>query len=125
MDTDAGLQTGVAQGTKVELKKESKWKNGLEWPAVLWIGFLHLGALAAPFYFSWVGLTVFAVMSWITGSLGICIGFHRLLTHSSFETYRRVKVHRSCGCQYIASITASATRKMTRTLPVMVPGGVI
>ena len=91
MDTDAGLQTGGAQVTKIEAKKESKWKNGLEWPAVIWIGFLHLGALAAPFYFSWVGLTVFAVMSWITGSLGICIGFHRLLTHSSFETYRPIR----------------------------------
>lgn len=69
----------------------SKWKNGLEWPAVLWIGFLHLGALAAPFYFTWHGLLLATIMSWVTGSLGICLGFHRLLTHSSFETYRPIR----------------------------------
>lgn len=70
---------------------DSKWKNGLEWPAVIWIGFLHLGTLAAPFYFTWNGLLLAAIMSWVTGSLGICLGFHRLLTHSSFETYRPIR----------------------------------
>jgi stearoyl-CoA desaturase (delta-9 desaturase) len=75
----------------MQLAAESKWKNGLEWPAVLWIGFLHLGALAAPFYFTWGGLALFAFLSWLTGSLGVCIGFHRLLTHGSFETYRPIR----------------------------------
>ena len=70
---------------------ESRWKNGLEWPAVLWIGGLHVGALAAPFCFSWQGLGAFLVLSWITGGLGVCLGFHRLLTHSSFETYRPIR----------------------------------
>ncbi len=69
----------------------SHWKDGLEWPAVIWIGFLHLGALAAPFYFSWYGLALAVVMSWVTGSLGICLGFHRLLTHGSFDTYRPLR----------------------------------
>ena len=66
---------------------QSKWSKGLEWPAVIWIGFLHLGALGAPFYFTWYGLILAAFLSWATGSLGICIGFHRMLTHSSFQTY--------------------------------------
>ena len=88
MDGDTGSQTEGGNANRIV---ESRWKNGLEWPAVIWIGTLHLGALAAPFYFSWVGLTVFAVMSWITGSLGICLGFHRLLTHSSFETYPPIR----------------------------------
>ena len=29
---------------------DGKWANGLEWSAVLWLGFLHLGVLAAPFH---------------------------------------------------------------------------
>ena len=70
---------------------ESKWKNGFEWPAVIWIGFVHLGCLAAPFYFTWNGLLLAAVLSWVTGSLGVCLGFHRLLTHASFETYRPLR----------------------------------
>lgn len=63
----------------------------MEWPAVLWIGFLHTGALAAPFCFTWSGLLIAIFLSWITGCLGVCLGFHRLLTHNSFETYRPVR----------------------------------
>lgn len=88
MSGDTSTLAGGAQSDAVD---NNKWKDGLEWSAVLWIGFLHLGALLAPFYFSWVGLTLFAFLSWVTGSLGICIGFHRLLTHSSFETYRPIR----------------------------------
>jgi len=66
-------------------------RHGLEWPAVLWIGFLHLGALAAPFCFTWYGLGLALILSWVTGGLGVCLGFHRLLTHSSFKTYRPVR----------------------------------
>jgi len=70
---------------------ENKWARGLEWPAVIWIGFLHVGMLLAPFYFTWTGLAIAAVLAWVTGSLGICLGFHRLLTHSSLETYRPLR----------------------------------
>ncbi|MFQ5734796.1 MAG: fatty acid desaturase, partial [Planctomycetaceae bacterium] len=66
---------------------DGRWARGLEWPAVLWIGGLHLGALAAPFCFTWKGLVLALVLSWITGGLGVCLGYHRLLTHGSFETY--------------------------------------
>ncbi len=44
--------------------------------------------LAAPFCFTWIGLLAFCVLSWMTGGLGICLGYHRLLTHGSFQTYR-------------------------------------
>ena len=33
--------------------------------------------------FSWEALVVLLVLHWITGSLGICLGYHRLLTHRS------------------------------------------
>ena len=45
---------------------------------------LHLGALAAPFCFTWSGLAVFMVLSVITG-MSVTLGFHRLLTHRSFD----------------------------------------
>ena len=71
-------------------RSSSRWSNGLEWRTVIWIGLIHLGALAAPFTFTWKGLLLAVVLSWITGSLGICLGYHRLLTHGSFKTYKPV-----------------------------------
>ncbi len=49
--------------------------------------FLHLMALLAffPFAFSWSAVAVMLVLNWMTASLGICLGFHRYLTHRSLE----------------------------------------
>lgn len=58
---------------------------------MLWIGALHVGACVAPFYFSWQGLVLAIVLHWFTGSIGICLGFHRLLTHAGFKTYGWVR----------------------------------
>jgi len=70
---------------------QHRWALGLEWPAVLWISLLHLGALAAPFYFTWAGVLLLVVLSWLTGGLGVCLGYHRLLTHGSFETFPLIR----------------------------------
>ena len=58
----------------------------LDWATTIWIGGIHLAALAAPFYFSWSGLAICLVLYWVTGGLGVCLGYHRLLTHGSFKT---------------------------------------
>jgi stearoyl-CoA desaturase (delta-9 desaturase) len=52
---------------------------------------IHLGALAAPFVFSWQGVVALFVLHWMTGGLGVCLGYHRLLTHRSFKTYRPIR----------------------------------
>jgi fatty-acid desaturase len=61
------------------------------WPAAVWIGGCHVFALAAPFCFTAEAAVVTIVLSWMTGGLGICVGFHRLLTHSGFQTYAPVR----------------------------------
>lgn len=68
-----------------------RWAAGLDWPVLLWIGAIHAGALAAPFVFTWTGVVLTLVLGWMTGGLGICLGYHRLLTHGSFSTYPWVK----------------------------------
>ena len=68
-----------------------RWRHGLDWSAILWITLLHAGALAAPFVFTWKGLLLFVVLSWLTGGLGVCLGYHRLLAHRSFQTYPIVR----------------------------------
>lgn len=72
-------------------EERNPWRNGLDWTVVIWMSIVHLMALAAPFFFTWKALGLAAVMSWACGGLGICLCFHRMLTHGSFQTYRPLK----------------------------------
>ncbi|TWT77968.1 Fatty acid desaturase [Posidoniimonas polymericola] len=67
------------------------WSRGLDWPVVIWIIAVHSLAVMAPFYFSWQALATCVVLILMTGSLGVCMGYHRLLTHGSFKTYKPVR----------------------------------
>jgi len=58
----------------------------LDWPVVIGIALLHLGCIAAPFYFSWSGLAVSFFFAFLSGPLGVTLCFHRMLTHRSFTT---------------------------------------
>jgi fatty-acid desaturase len=51
---------------------------------------IHIIALLAfiPWFFSWTGVALVFVGNYVFGSLGINIGFHRLLTHRSFQCPR-------------------------------------
>ncbi len=57
----------------------------VNWGASIWLIALHIGAIAVPWTFSWSGLAIVIFMHWLTGSIGICLGFHRLLTHTGLE----------------------------------------
>lgn len=59
-------------------------------PTLLWFLVLHAGALAAPFYFTWDALFVAVGLAALTG-LSVTLGFHRYLTHASFQTYPWVR----------------------------------
>ncbi len=65
--------------------------EGIDWVVMAWIGVIHLGLLAVPFTFSWTALALVFGLHWLTGGIGICLGYHRLFTHSSFSTYRPVR----------------------------------
>lgn len=59
-----------------------------KWTVIIFMVAVHALALLVflPGTFSWaaVGLAVF--LHWVTGGLGITLGFHRLVTHRSFQT---------------------------------------
>jgi stearoyl-CoA desaturase (delta-9 desaturase) len=61
--------------------KNDKWN----WGNFIGIGSFHVAALVGLFFFSWANLGALAVTWWITGSLGIGLGFHRMLTHRGFK----------------------------------------
>ena len=51
---------GLAETDTIRADKAApRWSNGLDWPAVVWLGLVHVGALAAPFYFTWQGIVAF------------------------------------------------------------------
>ncbi|XHU96436.1 MAG: acyl-CoA desaturase [cyanobacterium endosymbiont of Rhopalodia gibba] len=62
-------------------------KLPLDWTVIIYMATIHLVALLSllPSNFSWgaVGVTFF--LYWVTGALGITLGFHRMVTHSSFQ----------------------------------------
>jgi fatty-acid desaturase len=47
---------------------------------------LHVGAVGALFMFSWKALALSILLYWVAGSLGIGMGYHRLLTHRGYKT---------------------------------------
>jgi stearoyl-CoA desaturase (delta-9 desaturase) len=51
------------------------------------IGLVHLLSLLTlvPWFFSWTGVASLVVSYFLFGILGITVGFHRLLSHRSFE----------------------------------------
>jgi len=57
----------------------------LSWTNVAFFGAIHALALLAPWFFSWPAVGAMIFMHWLFGSIGICLGYHRLLTHRSFQ----------------------------------------
>jgi fatty-acid desaturase len=64
------------------------WSN---WNTLVFMIVFHVGALAALYFFSWKWLLISIPLNWVGGSLGIGIGFHRLLTHRGFHTPKPVE----------------------------------
>ncbi|MBW4472454.1 MAG: fatty acid desaturase [Stenomitos rutilans HA7619-LM2] len=69
----------------LETASESRQSIALSWVNVVFFGTFHALALLAPWFFSWTALGVTLALHWLFGSIGICLGYHRLLTHRSFQ----------------------------------------
>ncbi|MDX2232146.1 MAG: fatty acid desaturase [Leptolyngbyaceae cyanobacterium bins.349] len=52
---------------------------------VLFFATIHALALLTPWFFSWSALGVTLFLHWLFGSIGICLGYHRLLSHRSLQ----------------------------------------
>ena len=61
-------------------------KLRLNWGVLIGIILLHVGAVWAPFTFSWKAFWVFVTLQCLTGWFGITLCYHRMLTHRSFQT---------------------------------------
>jgi len=59
-------------------------------PTGIGLAVIHLGALLAfvPAFFSWHAVATAIFLYWLTGAIGITLGYHRLLTHRSLSVPR-------------------------------------
>lgn len=60
-------------------------RTQINWLTALVMLAFHALAAVALFHFTWRGLWVAVALWWISTSLGIGIGYHRLLTHRGFR----------------------------------------
>ncbi|NJK63142.1 MAG: hypothetical protein HC921_11095 [Synechococcaceae cyanobacterium SM2_3_1] len=55
----------------------------LNWTSITFVATFHGLALRVPWFFSWHAVAITVFLDWWLGSLGICLGYHRLLSHRS------------------------------------------
>jgi stearoyl-CoA desaturase (delta-9 desaturase) len=60
-------------------------RRKINWKNLSIVTIFHLLSIPALFVFSWKNLAAMLIGNWIVGSLGVGLGFHRLLTHRSFK----------------------------------------
>lgn len=58
--------------------------QSVNWRNVVLLSTFHLLAIPVFFTFSWQNLAALLIGNWVVGSLGVGLGWHRLLTHRSF-----------------------------------------
>jgi len=63
-----------------------KAATGLNWITFIAMTAFHIGAVAAFFYIDAGAILAAVLLWWISGSLGIGMAYHRLLTHRGYKT---------------------------------------
>jgi stearoyl-CoA desaturase (delta-9 desaturase) len=62
-------------------------KLPLDWTVIIFMATIHLVALLSllPSNFSWGAVGIAFFLYWVTGALGITLGYHRMVSHRSFK----------------------------------------
>jgi fatty-acid desaturase len=77
--------------TLEDLEKKSGAADEINWITATFMTLFHVGAIAALFFFTWPAFLVALFLHWATGSWGIGMGYHRLLTHRGYKTPKWVE----------------------------------
>jgi sn-1 stearoyl-lipid 9-desaturase len=68
------------------LGHDKTFSQPINWTTSLFMLAFHVGAIAALFFFTWRAMLLAVFLWWVAGSLGIGMGYHRLLTHRGYKT---------------------------------------
>jgi stearoyl-CoA desaturase (delta-9 desaturase) len=63
----------------------------INWITAIAMTVYHIGAVAAFFYIDAGAIAMMFFLWWVAGSLGIGMGYHRLLTHRGYKTYKPIE----------------------------------
>ncbi len=66
-------------------------RDGINWPSAVVFTIFHCGAIAAFLFFSWPAFFAFLALYWVSLSFGIGMGYHRLLTHRSYQVPKPIE----------------------------------
>ena len=70
----------------------------LQWPTISFFLVVHLLSLVALQQWSWGAFLVWSILAFVTGCLGLTLGYHRLLSHRSFRVPKWLeRVFATCG----------------------------
>lgn len=71
-----------------QTKNQAKKTN---WGTAVFLILAHCAAVAALFFWSWPAVISAIILYWVGGSLGIGMGFHRLITHRGYKVPKVVE----------------------------------
>ena len=82
----------------MSLRNDRTFREPISWLTMFFMAMFHVGAIVALFFFSWSALAVAVFLWWVSGSLGIGMGYHRLLTHRGYKCPKWVEYFlTTCG----------------------------
>jgi stearoyl-CoA desaturase (delta-9 desaturase) len=70
---------------------KTKKRGAIQWNTTVFMIIFHTCALISLFMIGWKVWPLTILLWWISGSLGIGMGFHRLLTHRGYKTPKAVE----------------------------------
>ena len=73
------------------LERKAAAEDQTNWATAFFMAAFHMGAVAALFFLTWKAVLVAIFLWWISGSFGIGMGYHRLLTHRGYRTPKWVE----------------------------------
>ncbi|HVA72280.1 MAG TPA: fatty acid desaturase [Candidatus Limnocylindrales bacterium] len=74
-----------------KLQRRQPGDHDINWVTSSFMVLFHLGAIAALFFFTWKAFFVALFLWWVSGSLGVGMCYHRLLTHRAYKTPKWVE----------------------------------
>ena len=76
---------------EIEALERTRHDDKINWVTAGFMAAFHVAAIAAFWFFTWKAFFVSVFLWWVAGSLGIGMGYHRLLTHRGYKTPKWVE----------------------------------